>query len=237
MLGILIAIIVSWILLYLFERKNIFALGFLPPVTRAREFFIGLILTVALCVAERLLDSSLRSSVLVINDKADSSLILNMLWWDFKSVLTEELIFRGALLYILIKRLGPNKGIMISAAAFGIYHWFSFGIFGNIVPMFFVFIGTGLAGYAWALAFSKTRSIFMPLGMHLGWNFTFNSIFSRGPLGNGLLLTTGGERISDWFSIIGLWVVPVIILLIVKYQIRSASDDLTQNKIENAEAA
>jgi hypothetical protein len=53
---------------------------------------------------------------------------------------------------ILINRLGSKKSVLISAITIGVYHWFSHGIFGNLVPMFFVFMGAGLMGYAWALA-------------------------------------------------------------------------------------
>lgn len=82
--------------------------------------------------------------------------------------------------------------------------------------MLVVFIGTGLMGYAWALAFSKTESIAMPIGLHLGWNFTFNSVFSNGPLGNGIFLSESSKIISDWFSLIGLWIVPLLVLIFVK---------------------
>jgi len=79
-------------------------------------------------------------------------------------------------------------------------------------------------GYAWALAFSKTNSIFMALGFHLGWNFTFNTIFSHGPLGEGLLISKGGAVISNWFSLVGLWIVPVIVFLFVKYLVPSENE-------------
>ena len=232
MIGILVELIISWILLYLLERKNILSLGFFPISKRLKQFAFGFLITSILCIGVESLEMFLRSSSLHMNENSTTALILNMFWWDFKSVLTEELLFRGALLLILIERIGARKGIIISAVAFGIYHWFSFGIFGNIIPMFFVFIGTGLMGYAWALAFSKTKSIFLPLGLHLGWNFTFNTLFSKGPLRDGLLYSEGGNIISDWFSLIGLWGVPVIVLLIVKHWVPKENTELTGKEVE-----
>lgn len=217
MIGIVVALAISWILLYLIEKKSLLDLGFLPVSKRLKQFVIGFLITAALCIGVEMLKVFLSSSSLKLNENLSASLIANMFWWDFKSVLTEELIFRGALLIILIERLGANRALLISAAAFGIYHWFSFGLLGNIVPMIVIFIGTGLMGYAWALAFAKTKSILMPLGLHLGWNFTLNTIFSSGPLQNGLLIAEGGHKISDWFSLVGLWVVPVVVLLIVRF--------------------
>jgi len=232
MIGILVELIISWILLYLIERKNILSLGFLPITNRLKQLAIGFLITAILCIGVESLEMLWRSSSLHLNENSNAALILSMFWWDFKSVLTEELLFRGAILFILIKRIGADKAIIISAVAFGIYHWFSFGIFGNIVPMFFVFIGTGLMGYAWALAFSKTKSIFLPLGLHLGWNFTINTIFSKGSLGKGLLVSEGGHIISDWFSLIGLWGVPVILILIIMYWVQEENTELTGKEVE-----
>ena len=232
MIGILVELIISWILLYLIERRNILSLGFLPITKRLKQLAIGFLITAIRCIGVESLEMLWRSSSLHLNENSNAALILNMFWWDFKSVLTEELLFRGAILFILIKRIGADKAIIISAVAFGIYHWFSFGIFGNIVPMFFVFIGTGLMGYAWALAFSKTKSIFLPLGLHLGWNFTINTIFSKGSLGKGLLVSEGGHIISDWFSLIGLWGVPVILILIIMYWVQEENTELTGKEVE-----
>lgn len=228
MLGILVALAISWLLLFFIEKKNILSLGFLPIAKRFKQFFIGFLITAILCVIVQYTESLLRSSTWVLNEKVTSQIILNAFWWDFKSVLTEELIFRGALLYILIQKIGANKGILISAIAFGIYHWFSFGVLGNILAMILVFIGTGLMGYAWALAFAKTKSIMLPLGFHLGWNFIHNTIFSKGPLGELVLTSQGGNELSDWTSlfnfILGLVLVPIVLLIYLRYFVKGEAE-------------
>lgn len=230
MIGILVELIISWILLYLIEKKSILSLGFTPITDRLKQFIIGFLITAILCISVESLEMLLSSSRWHWNESASVASILAMFWWDFTSVVTEELLFRGALLVILIERIGARKGSILSAIAFGVYHWFSFGILGNIVPMFFVFVGTGVMGYAWAWAFSKTKSIFLPIGLHLGWNFTFNTIFSKGPLQNGLLVSEGGHILSDWFSLIGLWAVPAIVLIVISYWPPKAHTEITDKK-------
>ncbi len=224
MLGILVALAISWLLLFLIEKKNILSLGFLPIAKRLKQFFIGFLITAVLCAIMQYFESLLKSSTWVLNEKITSLIILKAFWWDLKSVLTEELIFRGAILYILIQKIGANKGILISAIAFGIYHWFSFGVVGNIMAMIFVFIGTGLMGYAWASAFAKTKSIMLPLGFHLGWNFIHNTIFSKGPLGELVLISQGGTQLSDWTSLLNFVfvsvLVPVILLIYLRYFVK-----------------
>ncbi|TBW30027.1 CPBP family intramembrane glutamic endopeptidase [Gramella sp. KN1008] len=224
MIGIIIILAVSWLILYVFERRSLLALGFLPVLIRAGQFLMGFLITGLLCAGVQYMEVLISSAEWKINIAA-FPMLLEMFWWDFRSVLTEELVFRGAILFVLIRKFGASGALLLSAIAFGVYHWFSFGIFGNFMPMLVIFIGTGLMGYAWALAFYKTESIIMPLGLHLGWNFFYNSIFSNGPLGEGLILTEGGQAISDWYSLIGLLLVPVIVLLIVIYWMPKVQDN------------
>jgi membrane protease YdiL (CAAX protease family) len=217
MLGILVILIASWILLFAIEKKNILSLGLLPNLKRSKQFLSGILITGLICAASKYFEAFLASSNWVLNPNISTSLILNALWWDFKSVLTEELIFRGAVLFILLKKLGIKKGILISAIFFGVYHWFSQGVLGNIVGMILLFIGTGLMGYVWALAFAKTESIMLPLGLHLGWNMVNNTLFSKGPLGELVLISTNGNELEDWISVINfmtpLIIAPILILL------------------------
>ena len=224
MIGILVLIAISWLLLYLIEKKTILALGFLPVAKRLKQFLIGFLVTAVLCILVQLLEAYLKSSTWVLNNNISTSAVLQAFWWDVKSVLTEELVFRGALLYLLIQKIGSAKSILISAIAFGIYHWFSYGVLGNAMAMILVFIGTGLMGYAWAWAFSKTRSIMLPFGLHLGWNFIYNTIFSKGPLGNLMFISAGGKELTDWASLLnfisGLIIVPILVLFYVKYFVK-----------------
>ncbi|WP_222539275.1 CPBP family intramembrane glutamic endopeptidase [Pedobacter polysacchareus] len=108
-----------------------------------------------------------------------------------KGVIFEELLFRGALFYLLIRQLGTNKAIAISAIAFGIFHWFSYGIIGQPLKMLTVFISTGIMGYLLALAFVKSSTILLPLIIHLGYNFCSMILFSKEKtIGSQLLVKT-----------------------------------------------
>lgn len=77
---------------------------------------------------------------------------------------------------------------------------------------------------AWAWAFSKTKSIMLPFGLHLGWNFVHNTIFSKGPLGELVMISQGGEVLTDWSSLFnfvsGLILVPILVIVFVKYFVK-----------------
>lgn len=228
MIGILVILAISWFLFFLIEKENILALGFLPILKRSKQFFAGFVITAILCVIVQYFESYLKSSDWILNKDISSSIVFESFFWDIKSVLTEELIFRGVLLYILIKKFGSTKAVLISAIAFGIYHWFSYGVLGNVMAMIFVFIATGLMGYAWALAFSKTNSIMLPFGLHLGWNFVHNTIFSKGPLGELVLVSRGGTELADWNWILSFIsssiLVPILLTIWIRYFVNTETE-------------
>ena len=128
----------------------------------------------------------------------------------------EELLFRGALLYIAIKIFGIRNACIISSVAFGIYHWFSYGIWGDIIQMIYIFILTGIGGLLFAYSFALTKSVYLPVGLHLGWNLVSVVVFSQGPLGDQLLLSSDGHPLSGFWSTI-FFIYQITILPLVTY--------------------
>jgi uncharacterized protein len=120
------------------------------------------------------------------NKQATAKGILESSRWTLVSVFYEELIFRGALLYIAIKITSTTKACLLSAVGFGIYHWFSYNVFGNPLMMVIAFLMTAIVGLSWAFAFARTGSLYLPIGLHLGWNFFSIVVFSNGNFGQAI---------------------------------------------------
>ena len=187
MVGILTELCISWLILWLVERKNLSILGLTPTGARVTQLLTGFAMSAACCAIFNASTVAFVNNNWIYNKQITTPSVMHSTWWVLKSVLFEELIFRGALLYIAIKRMGIAKGCYLSAACFGIYHWFSQNAFGNPVQMIFIFIITAVAGLMFAFSYAKTNSLYLPIGLHLGWNFINIVIFSNGPLGNQLL--------------------------------------------------
>lgn len=154
------------------------------------------------------------------NTSLNTALILEHLRFNINSILFEELLFRGFLLYQAIRWLGDWRGSLLGAAAFGVYHWFSYGVFGNPVMMVFVFVLTGAFGLMFSLAFAKTKSVAAPIGLHLGWNMISYMLFSAGPLGLAILIPGNGaatiepEGIESLVLNVGL---PLVLVILVSW--------------------
>lgn len=198
MLGLLVIIIVSWVLLHLIEKKNINVLGIVPSFKRLGQFALGF-LVISIIV---LLNIFFETQILKVEWKLstiDYSLMFKAFGYHVKSALTEDLVFRGAILYILIQRIGAVKAIWLSAIVFGVYHWFSYGIIeGRLILLAYVLVITGFTGYVWAYTFNKTKSIMMGLGFHLGVNLINACFFESQPYGELIFTEVSRINISEW---------------------------------------
>ena len=221
MLGIFFILMVSYLLLFSINKQNLDPLGLIPRFSRLAYLSGGFTLTACLCILVQINEAWLTQSTWVINENIHSQPWLQSLYWDFKSVVTEELLFRGVLLYLLAQYIGNKKAVYVSAILFGIYHWSTMGVLGQPIAMGVIFLGTGLMGLAWAWAFIKSHTIWLPIGLHLGWNMVHNTVFSKGPLGTMLLQSETGQVLTGWLSLVqlfnGMFLTPMILLLLIKY--------------------
>lgn len=230
MLGLLIIIVISWLLLQFFEKKSIDALGIMPSVNRAFQFFVGFIV-ISLIV---LINIYVETRILNIDWELKTvsyRTIFNALWYHLKSALTEDLVFRGAILYILIKRIGAKWAILISALFFGVYHVFSYGMTGErLIPILYVILVTGFTGYVWAYSFYKTKSIMMGLGFHLGVNIINTFFFESQPYGELIFKAISKVELRDWdwlyFSLFKGLFPSIVTLIFVKQYIKFKSKNI-----------
>jgi hypothetical protein len=140
-----------------------------------------------------------------INNSYSLPEFISSSWWTLRSILFEELLFRGALLVLAMKYLGKLRGIFLSSFVFGIFHWFSYDIFGDIPQVICTLIITGVGGIAFAFAFAQTKSLYLPIGLHFGWNLVTITVFSQGPLGDQLLVSSTDKTLDGWWSLISFF--------------------------------
>lgn len=229
MIGILVVVVVSWLLLWFVSKEHLTALGIVPSRIRFSDFSLGFLLTFIVCGINLLWQAHFKEISYTLNPSYGILDALNGVFWTAKGVLFEELIFRGVVLYWLVKKLGPVKASLMDALVFGIYHWFSYGMFGaGIVPMVYVLLVTGAGGWMFAYAFAKTKSLYAPIGLHLGWNLVSIVVLSDGPIGSQLLVPSGeGTELGFWSTLLFfLWqllVAPAIVTwyLSKKYRLSS----------------
>lgn len=191
MLQIIGLLAISWLIVWLFERKNLSLLGLTPNKERLKLVFLLFIVTAICCATTYLMKIYFAKEQYTLNPKLTANLIFSGIWETLRGVLTEELICRGVLLYILIRKVGSKWAIVISTVVFGLLHWLNNGIFGNIIQMSIIFVFTFGIGLLLAYSYAKTFSILIPTAIHFGWNLTQNFIFPDRPEGNHIFILAG----------------------------------------------
>jgi uncharacterized protein len=137
----------------------------------------------------------------------------------------EELLFRGAIFRITEEWLGTTAALIISAVLFGAAH----GLNTGATPIGVVAIALE-AGALLGVAYSASRSLWLPIGMHFGWNFTEGGLFGTTVSGgqshgmasvtlSGPVQLTGGA-FGPEASIIAIGVCLIAAILLGIYSVR-----------------
>ncbi|MEO5946080.1 MAG: CPBP family intramembrane glutamic endopeptidase [Chitinophagaceae bacterium] len=217
MIGIIVQLAISWLIIWLYEKGNLSFMGLMPTKKRLFNSILFFFITAACAASGFLLRMLIAKQSWALNPELSSNLVLNGIWFVIKSVLFEEFIFRGVLLYVLIKKLGATRGIIISALAFGIYHWFSHELLGNPEQMAIEFFVTGAMGLVLAYGYAKTFSLYIPIAIHLGWNLVYMVIFSGDTIGQQIFIQQEQETevVLSYFSFFVIILLPLVSCLLI----------------------
>ncbi|NYI96869.1 hypothetical protein HNR12_003146 [Streptomonospora nanhaiensis] len=104
------------------------------------------------------------------------------------AAVTEEVLFRGVLFRVIEGWAGTWITLVLTSVLFGLMHLPNAGA---------TAVGIGaavIAGAMFAAAYAATRNLWLPIGLHFGWNYAASAIFSTEVSGagtpTGLLDTT-----------------------------------------------
>jgi uncharacterized protein len=110
-------------------------------------------------------------------------------------VVFEELIFRGTILRLAEASLGTAPALLLSALLFSASHLENEGV--TAIGVIALFAG----GLTLGLCYCLSRNLWLPIGAHLGWNFTMGALVGAAVSGHE---TRGAFRFAvlgpDWVS-------------------------------------
>jgi len=93
----------------------------------------------------------------------------------------EETLFRGLLFRLSSKILGTWGALLLTSSLFGAAHAFNRGA--TVSSSLAIALEAGILLGA---AYAATQRLWVPIGLHIGWNFAEGSIFSMSVSGNTL---------------------------------------------------
>ncbi len=210
---------ISWLLIWLFEKGDLSVLGLTPTKDRLKYFAVLFFVSAILAATAFLLRMYFVKEEYTISQPLTAGSILLESWYQFRSVFTEELLCRGALLYILIKKIGQTKAVIVSALFFAVLHWLNAGVLGDPIQMTMVFAFTFAMGLLLAYSFARTFSLLIPFAIHFGWNLTQNYIFPDTATGNHIFILASPPPIVtiSYLAFFTMLLFPKISVLVINY--------------------
>jgi membrane protease YdiL (CAAX protease family) len=155
------------------DKRSLTSLGLKIDWGITADIFAGILITFLMMGSIYLIEWSLgwlTFEGFAWETESISNVILNSLLYLGIFILVgwnEELLFRGYRLQNLMDGLNPFWGVLISSLWFGIVHLGN----PNTEARLFVASGIFLAGVFLAYGYLSTKQLWLPIGLHIGWNF------------------------------------------------------------------
>ena len=169
-----VVLIVTWLWRHFLDKKTIRSLGLTVSGKWWLELTIGVFVTGAMWTAFLgilLLTSTASVSAIQINSETLGVNLTGGLGRNILVGLNEEINYRGYILQNLIEGVGVAPALVISSVYFGLIHLL------NPNPNALALTSLALGGLLMGMGYWATQSLWLPIGMHIGWNWFEGSIY------------------------------------------------------------
>lgn len=186
--GVAAVVVAAWILLRFVDQRTLVSLGF-SPGGAVRDLGIGLVFG-AILTAIAVAILWFPGWVDMVPISAFSWRVLGLLGAAmlFNSV-TQEVLMRGYVLQTIEAEFNVTVALLASSAIFVLLH-ISALVEGGFMPALNLFA----AGLLLGLAYTTTRNLWLPMGLHFSWNFVQGPVLGIAVSGKEL---GGGWKVLD----------------------------------------
>jgi hypothetical protein len=182
------------------EARGLDSIGLRLDRRWAREAALGALLGFALMASTAIVARGFGAFHWVRGEGAGLLTALAGLWAYAAVAFNEELLFRGYAFFRLREGPGAFAALAVTSVLFAAAHWRNPGMTG--ATRVWACVNIALAGVLLGLAAWRTGSLALPMGLHLGWNWTQGSLLGFGVSGTeakGLLTPVFGPG-PAWLS-------------------------------------
>ena len=172
---VLVAVLIaSYLLTRFVNRKPLAAIGFQVHPASFRELGVGVLLGFLAMAGIFLVLYFAGKAELFwtgVSPAGASWVVAEAVVFFAAAALFEELLFRGYPFQTLMQGVTFLPAATLVSAAFALAHWF------NPNATTLSLLNICLAGYLFSFAYLVTRGLWLPFGIHFGWNFSQSVLF------------------------------------------------------------
>jgi membrane protease YdiL (CAAX protease family) len=173
-----------------FKRKNLF---FLP---------LGILIGAIAFLIAKYLRAIYLGETFNLSTEVNYNSILYGLYAILPSVAVEEFLFRGYLFKKTIEISSVIKANIIFSVLFTLIHVFDGGVINNPGMILFLIISIPVGHLFFATALLKSKSLFFPIGIHLGNNWATRHLITENNNGESFLFISDHATFETWPSFI-----------------------------------
>lgn len=178
-LSLALTLVASWVCLRA-EGLSLAALGYVPDARWARDLLLGTAGGAAIMGVTALATLGVGGFHWVRGTGTLGTTALGFLLFVLVAF-NEETLFRGYLFQRVVGGLGEWPAQLLMAGFFAFAHWGNPGMAG--ATKVWATLNIGLAAILLGLCYLRTGSLALPIGVHLGWNFTQGNLLGFGVSG------------------------------------------------------
>ncbi len=163
------ALAATWIVTRFVNKKPFVAVGLAVNRYTMRELALGCLLGWLMLTAIfgiEYLSDDVKVVAAEVSFEEGSQMFVTAFIFFALAAMTEEVLFRGYPFQALVRGIGLVPAVVLVSVLFGAAH------LRNPNVSIFAFFNTALVSAVFCLAYWRTRALWLPFGIHFGWNFS-----------------------------------------------------------------
>lgn len=190
-------------LLYKTEKKSLREIGLNFSLRNSSFLPLGVLIGAITFLAAKYARALYTGESFNITETINYSAILYGLYVILPTVAVEEFLFRGYLFKKTIEKSNVIIANIIFSILFMLIHVLDENTMNNKGMMIFLIISIPVGHLLFATALLKSKTLFFPIGLHLGNNWATQHLITDSNTGNSFLYLTNNASFDTWSAFMG----------------------------------
>lgn len=194
--------LVTWFLFKL-DKKKLEAIGLKLTLRNVSFIFFGLFLGVIVFLVASFARAIYTGETIIFSSVVDYRAIIISLYFILPTVAVEELLFRG---YLFKKTIAISNVVVaniVFSVLFTLIHIADESVMSNSGHLVILLMSIPVGHLFFATALLRSRTLFFPIGLHLGNNWATRHLISSQGEGQSILVVLDRVNFDTWPTLIG----------------------------------
>lgn len=196
-LSCLMFVLVTWIL-FKTENKSLGTIGFTFKFQQLRFLFLGTFLGICVLLLVKYVRCLYLGESLRLSSRINLGDVFLAFYFILPQVATEELLFRGYLFHKTIRITNVVTANIIFSVVFTLVHVLDEGVIQNKGLLIMLLISIPVGHLLFATALIRSKTLWFPIGLHLGNNWATRHMVSSENIGNSFFYIEGASNFEAW---------------------------------------